>query len=64
MPHEGSRGFDSLGAVEAVTRLSEVLSEELDPTLFWKKDGTPLKVDEIANRICLTIGVEEGGSGG
>jgi acyl carrier protein len=54
--------FDSLGAVEAVTQLSERLSEELDPTLFWKKDGTPLNVEEIVDRICRTIGADEGGN--
>lgn len=63
-PMKDLADFDSLGAVEAVTRLSEMLSEELEPTLFWKKDGTPLKVDEIVDRICLTIGIEEGGNHG
>jgi len=47
-----------------VTQLSERLSGELDPTLFWKKDGTPLTVEEIVDRICRTIGVEEGGTRG
>lgn len=56
--------FDSLGAVEAVTRLSERLSGEIDPTLFWKKNGTLLTVGEIVDRICRTIGVDEGGDRG
>jgi acyl carrier protein len=63
-PMEDLAYFDSLGAVEAVTQLSERLSGELDPTLFWKKDGTPLTVEEIVDRICRTIGVEEGGTRG
>lgn len=63
-PMEDLADFDSLGAVEAVTQLSERLSEELDPTLFWKKDGTPLKVEQIVDRICRTIGVDEGGNRG
>lgn len=63
-PMEDLADFDSLSAVEAVTQLSERLSEELDPTLFWSKDGTPLKVEEIVDRICRTIGVEGGGSRG
>lgn len=56
--------FDSLTAVEATTQLSERLSWELDPTLFWEKDGTPLKIGEIVDRICATVGVKEGGSRG
>lgn len=63
-PMEDLADFDSLGAVEAVTRLSERLSEELDPTLFWKKDGTLLTVEEIVDRICRTVGVDEGGDRG
>ena len=63
-PMEDLPDFDSLGAVEAVTQLSETLSEELDPTLFWWKDGTPLTVEEIVDRVCRTIGVEEGESRG
>jgi acyl carrier protein len=59
-PMKDLADFDSLGAVEAVTQLSERLSEELDPTLFWQEDGTPLKVEEIVDRICRTIGVDEG----
>ena len=62
-PMEDLVGFDSLGALEATTQLSERLSQELDPKLFWK-GGTPLKVAEIVDRVCQTIGVEEGGSGG
>lgn len=62
-PMEDLAGFDSLGALEATTQLSERLSQELDPKLFWK-DGTPLKVTEIVDRVCQTIGVEEGVSGG
>lgn len=56
--------FDSLSAVEAVAQLSERLGEELEPTLFWNKDGTPIKIEEIVDRICRTIGLEEGASGG
>lgn len=63
-PMEDLADFDSLGAVEAVTRLSERLSEELDPTLFWKKDGTLLTVGKIVDRICRTVGVDEGGTRG
>lgn len=63
-PMKDLADFDSLSAVEAVTQLSERLSEELDPTLFWKKDGTLLKVEEIVDRICQTIGAGEGGSRG
>ncbi len=63
-PMEDLADFDSLSAVEAVTEFSERLSEELDPTLFWKKDGTPLRVEEIVDRICRIIGVGEGGSRG
>jgi len=63
-PMEDLADFDSLGAVEAVTRLSERLSEELDPTLFWEKVGTLLTVGEIVDRICRTIGVDEGGARG
>jgi acyl carrier protein len=63
-PMKDLADFDSLGAVEAVTQLSERLSEELDPTLFWQEDGTPLKVEEIVDRICRTIGVDEGGNRG
>ncbi len=63
-PMKDLADFDSLSAVEAVTQLSERLSEELVPTLFWKKDGTPLKVEEIVERICQTINVEEGASRG
>ncbi len=63
-PMEDLADFDSLGAVEAVTRLSERLSEELDPTLFWKKDGTLLTVGEVVDRICRPIGVDEGGDRG
>jgi acyl carrier protein len=63
-PMKDLADFDSLGAVEVVTQLSERLSEELDPTLFWRKDGTPLKVEEIVDRICRTIGVDEGGNRG
>lgn len=63
-PMKDLADFDSLSALEAVTELSERLSEELDPTLFWKKDGTPLKVEEIVDRICRTINVEGGGSRG
>lgn len=55
--------FDSLSAVEALTQLSDRLSEELDPTLFWEKDRTPLKVKEIVDRICRSVNVEAGGSG-
>jgi acyl carrier protein len=61
-PMEDLASFDSLGAVEATTQLSERLSQELDPKLFWKKDGTPLRVTEIVDRVCLTIGAGEGGS--
>jgi acyl carrier protein len=60
-PMKDLADFDSLTAVEAVTQLSERLSEELDPTLFWKKDGTPLTVEGIVERICKTINLEEGG---
>lgn len=56
--------FDSLIAVEVVAQLSERLSEELEPTLFWSEDGTPVKVEDIVDRICRTIGVEEGAGGG
>lgn len=63
-PMEDLADFDSLSAVEAVTQLSERLSEELDPTLFWNKDGTLLKVGEIVDRICRSIGVGEVGSRG
>ena len=63
-PMEDLADFDSLGAVEAVTRLSERLSEELGPTLFWKKDGTLLTVGEVVDRICRTLGVDEGGDRG
>jgi hypothetical protein len=52
-----------LGALEATTQLSERLSQELDPKLFWK-DGTPLRVTEIVDRVCRTIGAEEGGKRG
>ena len=58
-PMKDLADFDSLSAVEAVTQLSERLSEELDPTLFWKKDGTPLTVEEIVERICQTVNLEE-----
>lgn len=63
-PMEDLADFDSLGAVEAVTQLSERLSGELAPTLFWKKDGTLLTVGEVVDRICRTIGVDEGGDRG
>jgi len=63
-PMEDLAGFDSLGAVEATTQLSERLSQELDPKLFWKKDGTPLRVTEIVDGVCLTIGAGEGDSRG
>lgn len=63
-PMKDLADFDSLSAVETVTQLSERLTEELDPTLFWRKDGTLLTVEEIVDRICQTIGVEEGGSRG
>lgn len=63
-PMQDLADFDSLSAVEAVTQLSEKLSEELDPTLFWNKDGTLLTVEEIVDRICQSIGVEEGDSRG
>jgi acyl carrier protein len=63
-PMEDLAGFDSLGAVEATTQLSERLSQELDPKLFWKKDGTPLRVTEIVDSVCLSIGAGEGGSRG
>ncbi len=63
-PMEDLADFDSLGAVEAVTQLSERLSGELDPTLFWKKDGTLLTIEEIVERICRTTGIDEGGSRG
>ena len=63
-PMEDLAGFDSLGAVEATTQLSERLSQELNPKVFWKKDGTPLKVTEIVDHVCRTIGAEEGGSCG
>jgi len=56
--------FDSLGAVEAVTQLSERLSQELDPTLFWKKDGTLLTVGEIVDRVSRTMGVGERSNSG
>lgn len=62
-PMEDLAGFDSLGALEATTQLSERLSRELDPKLFWK-NGTPLRVTEIVDRVCRTIGAEEGGSRG
>jgi len=60
-PMEDLADFDSLGAVEAVTQLSERVSEKLAPTLFWKKDGTALNVEQIVDRICQTIGTDEGG---
>lgn len=63
-PMQDLADFDSLSAVEAVTQLSEKLSEELDPTLFWNKDGTLLTVEEIVDQICQSIGVEEGDSHG
>jgi acyl carrier protein len=62
-PMEDLAGFDSLGALEATTQLSERLSQELDPKLFWK-DGTPLRVTKIVDRVCRTIGAEEGGNRG
>ncbi|QIN78298.1 hypothetical protein GBA65_06975 [Rubrobacter marinus] len=61
-PMKDLADFDSLSAMEAVTQLSERLSEKLDPTLFWQKDRTPLSIEEIVDRICRTIGVGEGGS--
>lgn len=63
-PMEDFADFDSLSAVEAVTQLSERLSKELYPTLFWGQDGTPLKVEGIVDRICQSIGIEEGDSRG
>jgi acyl carrier protein len=60
-PMEDIADFDSLGAVEAVTQLSEGVSAELAPTLFWKKDGTALNIEQIVDRICQTIGTDEGG---
>lgn len=62
-PMEDLAGFDSLGALEATIQLSERLSRDLDPKLFWK-DGTPLNVAEIVDCVCRTIGVEEGGNRG
>ncbi len=56
--------FDSLSAIEATTQLSERLSQELDPRLFWSKEGTPLKIGDIVYRIYQTISVEEGGRRG
>jgi acyl carrier protein len=63
-PMKDLADFDSLSAVEAVTQLSERMSKNLEPTLFWKKDGTPLKVEEIVDRLCQTINVDEGGDRG
>lgn len=63
-PMQDLADFDSLVAVESVAQLSERLDEELEPTLFWNEDGTPIKIEEIVDRICRTIGVEEGASGG
>lgn len=62
-PMEDLAGFDSLGALEATTQLSERLSQELDPKLFFR-DGKPLRVAEIVDRVCRTIGAEEGVSRG
>src|SRR5947209_7277656 len=61
-PMEDFADFDSLTAVEAVTQLSERLSKELDPTLFWSKGGASLKIEEIVEHICQTIGIEGGDS--
>jgi acyl carrier protein len=63
-PMEDLAGFDSLGAIEATTQLSERLSQELDPKLFFRKDDTPLRVTEIVDRVCQTIDAGEGGSRG
>jgi hypothetical protein len=63
-PMEDLTDFDSLGAIEATAQLSERLSQELDPKLFFQGDGTPLRVTEIVDRVCRTIGAEEGGSRG
>ncbi len=64
-PMDDLADFDSLIAVEATTQLSERLSqEELDPMLFFSKNDTPLRVEEIVDRICQSIGVGEGGRRG
>lgn len=64
-PMEDLQGFDSLSAVEATTRLEEELDLELDAKLFWsKRDSTPLRVAQIADRICLVAGVRKGAVNG
>lgn len=55
--------FDSLSAIEAITQLSERLSHELDPKLFWSEEGTPLRIKEIVDRLCQTVGEEGEGCG-